>query len=398
MQHIQMCSAGRYGYPAQAHFPLRPFQACPRKSLRTAAAKNSSPGTEGNDGTAPDRKISDSTQPAKQQRQQQPKPPSNGLQPEPIRGKSGSRARRQDSKPQQGPPTRPPPNTSSRNTNPDSSPSSSQSSSSKGPRKKYKSRSTAGDVAGPLTSEGPGDVNKSSKSSAGGSSQSPWDTPVTQEQSKAHEQQQQQQHPPKEEQQQRQAKRGQSRRTPQQQQQQSQGKKQEDPPQQQQQQQFSKRADGREGGTQGPKSADLATSTIGTKQTWGEAEGRREGQEGAEGRGVEWTEEVEREGATTTAAAASPKTWSDWFRRPDVLAAQNPEPFNEEEFMFKGINDPDPDPEMEEQIQKLKERGREEAWGKVGGQLGWALASKFRAFQCLLGFDHVNHKPSIGRC
>jgi hypothetical protein len=34
--------------------------------------------------------------------------------------------------------------------------------------------------------------------------------------------------------------------------------------------------------------------------------------------------------------------------------------------MMRGINEPDPDPEMEEQIRRLKEQGREEAWGKVG--------------------------------
>ena len=84
------------------HIPLRPLQACPRKSQRTAAAKSSSQGTDWDDPIEAAPKISDSTQPAKQQRQQQPKGPSNSLQPESIRWKSGSRARRQNSNSKQG--------------------------------------------------------------------------------------------------------------------------------------------------------------------------------------------------------------------------------------------------------------------------------------------------------
>ena len=172
--------------------------------------------------------------------------------------------------------------------------------------------------------------------------------------------------------------RRQYRRTPQQQQQRqqqqqqlSQGQKKEDPPQeeQQQQQQFSKETDGREGGAQGPKNTEVSINTKETEHNWEEAEGRWVGEVGAEGNaGIKREEEGEWEGATapppppSEPPAAAPKTW---FRRPEVLAALNPEPFNEKEFMFKGINDPDPDPEMEEQIQKLKEQGREEAWAKV---------------------------------
>ena len=126
---------------------------------------------------------------------------------------------------------------------------------------------------------------------------------------------------------------------------------------------------------------DLGTIILQLGQRGGRRIGgrRREGEKRAKGREIEWEEEVERQGATTeppppAAAAAAPKTWSDWFRRPEVLSALNPEPFNEEEFMFKSINDPDPDPEMEEQIQKLKEQGREEAWAKVSCVLTRAIS------------------------